>query len=188
VDRVKRRAVILDRDGTLNVRPPEHRYVTRVEDFAWLPRAQAALARLATAGFVLAVASNQRGVARGMVTEETLASIEERIQADLARQGCRIAAFRYCRHDLSAGCRCRKPMPGMLDDLVRTLDADRGASWMVGDAASDVEAGRAAGLRTALVGREAPGIVADLMAPTLHAAAVRIAGWAADAGPRLVRR
>jgi HAD superfamily hydrolase (TIGR01662 family) len=65
---LSRRAAFLDRDGTLNVRPGEHEYLTHVDQFVWLPGAPEALARLSRAGYVLAVVSNQRGVARGLVS------------------------------------------------------------------------------------------------------------------------
>lgn len=165
---LSRRAVFLDRDGTLNERPPEHEYVTSEHDFRWLPGAPEALARLARTGFLLAVVSNQRGVARGQVTTAALRAIERRIQTDLEPYGCRIDAFSYCLHDLDAGCACRKPRPGMLLDLAASLDVDLASSWMVGDAASDVEAGRAAGCRTALIGATNAGGAADLAAPTLE--------------------
>ena len=144
-DRGARAAVFLDRDGTLNVNPPPHQYLTRAGDFRWLPGAQDGVVRLAAAGFVLGVVSNQRGIARGLVTPQVLGEIERRIQADLAARGVRIEAFRYCPHDLDDHCDCRKPRPGMLRDLARPLEVDLTRSWMIGDSESDVEAGRAAG-------------------------------------------
>jgi D-glycero-D-manno-heptose 1,7-bisphosphate phosphatase len=109
------------------------------------------LARLAQAGYVLAVVSNQRGVARGLVSPAVLTAIEERIQRDLAPYGCRIDAFRYCVHEEHDGCSCRKPKPGMLLDLADELTLDLRTSWMIGDAVSDVLAGRGAGCHTALL-------------------------------------
>jgi D-glycero-D-manno-heptose 1,7-bisphosphate phosphatase len=168
VGSLSRRAVFLDRDGTLNVRPAEHEYLRNDHDFEWLDGAPEALARLAQAGFVLAVVSNQRGVARGLVTVEDLRRIERRIQADLSPLGCRIEAFRYCLHDTDAGCACRKPEPGMLRDLAELLDLDLVRSWMVGDTADDVEAGRAARCRTALIGAGPKPVAADVCAPSLE--------------------
>jgi D-glycero-D-manno-heptose 1,7-bisphosphate phosphatase len=161
-----RSAIFLDRDGTLNVKPPEHEYVTSVEGFVWLPGAREAVAQLARAGFVLTVVSNQRGVARGLVSLETLGRIEERIQNDLRPYGCAIASFRYCVHAADA-CDCRKPKPGMLLELAEALNLDLGASWIVGDAESDVRAGEAAGCRTAVVGDASSQIEADVQARTL---------------------
>lgn len=171
--RLSRRAVFLDRDGTLNVRPPEHQYVTSADGFTWIPGAREGLARLAQAGYALTVVSNQRGVGRGLVTHTVLREIEERIQRDLADQGCAIERFRYCFHGDEDDCECRKPRPGMIVQLADELDLDLGASWVIGDAPSDVEAGRAAGCRTALVGGAHAD--ADLLAPSLAAASDAIA-------------
>jgi D-glycero-D-manno-heptose 1,7-bisphosphate phosphatase len=162
--------VFLDRDGTLNVRPREHEYVTKERDFVWLPRAAEGVARLAQAGFVLTVVSNQRGVARGLVMPSVLREIEERIQDDLAVYGCAIGAFRYCFHDRDDGCQCRKPKPGMIVDLARELDLDLDRSWVIGDAESDVRAGAAAGCRTAFVGDAELALAPDVVAPSLFAA------------------
>ena len=109
-----RPAAFLDRDGTLNVRPAPHDYVRRAGDFAWLDGAAEGAARLAAGGFALAVVSNQRGVARGLVEPQVLRDIEQLIQRRLAELGCAIEAFRYCPHERDAGCDCRKPAPGML--------------------------------------------------------------------------
>lgn len=171
---MRRRGVLLDRDGTLNVRPRAHHYVTSVSDFRWLPGAREALARLARAGYVLAVASNQRGVARGLVGEAVLSDIESRIQAELRPLGCAIAAFRYCPHELDAGCDCRKPRPGMLIALASALDLDLQRSWMVGDSEADVAAGRAACCRTAFIGAESAGDGADVIGASLPEVAARI--------------
>jgi histidinol-phosphate phosphatase family protein len=179
---LSRRAAFLDRDGTLNMRPGEHEYLTQVDQFVWLPGAPEALARLGRASYVLAVVSNQRGVARGLVSLAVLRQIEQRIQDDLAVLECRIEVFRYCFHDLADACDCRKPRPGMLQDLARDLDLDLERSWMIGDAESDVAAGRAAGCHTAFVGPGALAGGADLVAPSLDQVSRTIA--AQVSGPR----
>jgi D-glycero-D-manno-heptose 1,7-bisphosphate phosphatase len=143
-----RPAVFLDRDGTINVRPPEHEYLTDPSEFRWLPGALDGMLKLAQAGLPLIVVSNQRGVARGLVTERTLSQVEAVIQAALGPYGHRVEAFRYCPHDLAAGCECRKPKPGLLRAAARDLDLDLEHSWMIGDTEADIEAGRAAGCRT----------------------------------------
>jgi D-glycero-D-manno-heptose 1,7-bisphosphate phosphatase len=127
---------------------------------------------------VLAVVSNQRGVARGLVSTATLAQIELEIQSRLREHGAEIAAFRYCPHELDAGCDCRKPAPGMLLALAGELELDLSRSWMIGDADSDVAAGRAAGCLTALIdaqGAHGDG-AADLTAGSLLAVAQAIVG------------
>src|SRR5947208_13952447 len=93
-----RPAVFLDRDGTLNVRPPEHEYVKDVADFVWIEGASEAVRLLASAGYLITVVSNQRGIARGLVQPSTIAQIENRIQRDLAAVGVQVVAFRYCFH------------------------------------------------------------------------------------------
>jgi D-glycero-D-manno-heptose 1,7-bisphosphate phosphatase len=189
-----RRAAFIDRDGTINVRPAAHEYLTSDSAFRWLPGAAQGLARLAHTGYVLAVVSNQRGVARGLVSPAVLTAIEERIQRDLAPYGCRIDAFRYCVHEEHDGCSCRKPKPGMLLDLADEMTLDLRSSWMIGDAMSDVLAGRAAGCQTVLlrddrVGAEGvpksdDGAEADLVASSLDGASQLIA----DRTNRLVCR
>jgi len=172
---VRRRAAFLDRDGTLNVRPPEHEYVASAEEFVWLPGAIQGVRRLADSGYLLLVVSNQRGVARGVLSPAVLEEIERRMQRDLAAQGCRIAAFRYCPHEEDARCQCRKPRPGMLLELARELDLDLAESWMIGDSESDVLAGQAAGCRSALIADRRPASRADLIASSLLQVSERIA-------------
>ena len=150
-----RRGAFLDRDGVLNVPPAEHAYVTAVDDFSWLPGARSAVADLKRAGYRVAVVSNQRGVARGLVDERVLAGIEQRIQEGLRPLGAAIDGFYYCVHDLDAGCDCRKPAPGLIVRAATELGIDRARSVVIGDQESDVAAGRAAGCRTVLVSPDA---------------------------------
>jgi D-glycero-D-manno-heptose 1,7-bisphosphate phosphatase len=181
--RVKRRAAFLDRDGTLNRRPPEHRYVASPAEFTWLPGAAQGAARLAAAGYVLAVASNQRGVSLGLVDGGVLRALEAIIQRGLAQHSCAIEAFSYCRHDERAKCACRKPRPGMILQLARELDLDLRRSWVIGDAESDILAGKAAGCRTALVGPVTESYDADLVAPSLDAVSRLVVREEAKAQP-----
>jgi histidinol-phosphate phosphatase family protein len=169
-----RRAAFLDRDGTLNVRPPEHEYVTRVHDFVWLAGAAEAMALLHHAGFVLAVVSNQAGVASGRVSLTALRQIEARIQRDLDELDCRVTAFRYCFHAVDEACACRKPRPGMLHELARDLGVNLDQSWMIGDAESDIAAGSAAGCQTAFIGSAAAAVDAGIVAPSLVEASRQI--------------
>jgi D-glycero-D-manno-heptose 1,7-bisphosphate phosphatase len=163
--------VLLDRDGVLNVRPPAHRYVESVNAFEWLPGARAALGVLSRAGYPLAVVSNQRGLARGLVTWSTLRAVEARIQADLAPFGAQVEGFYYCPHERDEGCDCRKPRPGLLLEAARELQLDLGLSTMIGDSEDDVKAGRSAGCYTILVGSTGSATAPDLMAPDFGSAA-----------------
>jgi D-glycero-D-manno-heptose 1,7-bisphosphate phosphatase len=171
---VRARAVFVDRDGTINVRPPPHDYVRSPRDFVWLPGAVDALVRLASAGFTIAVVSNQRGVGRGLVPLRTIQRIEAIIQRELAKQGVHVDGFRYCFHDPEVGCSCRKPKPGMLRAVARDLNVDLTKSWMVGDTLEDLLAGRAAGCATALIGDASSTMAADIVAESLDAVSLRV--------------
>jgi D-glycero-D-manno-heptose 1,7-bisphosphate phosphatase len=178
---VSRAAVLLDRDGTINVKAPPHEYITSRQEFVWLPGAADGLARLAGAGYVLAVVSNQRGVARGLVSFDVLEEIEQVIQRELRTRGCRITAFCYCPHEHEDNCDCRKPKPGMLLALARELDLDLASSWMIGDSESDVQAGAAAGCRTVRLAPSGEHSSADLLAGSLLDASRLIAAPVAAA-------
>jgi D-glycero-D-manno-heptose 1,7-bisphosphate phosphatase len=180
---MRRRAVFLDRDGTINVKPPTHAYLTAPDQFVWLPGAREGIARLAEEGYVIAVVSNQRGIARGLVSRSTLIELENRIQRDLASHGCAITAFRYCHHDLDAGCGCRKPRPGLILALAGELALDLSRSWLIGDTVTDVLAGKAAGCRTVLVGQPPVEVSPDLVVPSLAEASTRITRGAGAAAP-----
>lgn len=138
------RFVFLDRDGTLT---RDAGYTHRLEDYALLPGVPEALARLAAAGFRLAVVTNQSGIGRGLFDEAAYRAFQRRLTEDLAGQGVRLEASFHCPHTPDAGCACRKPQPGLLLQARDALGADLRRSWMVGDARRDVEAGLAAGCR-----------------------------------------
>ena len=144
-----RRAVFLDRDGTLNV---DIGYPRDPDRITLLPGAAEGLRAFTEAGFALVVVSNQSGIGRGLVTPSEAAAVHERICGLLAEAGTKIDDYRYCPHAPEDRCDCRKPRPSMLHDGARKLGIDLKRSWMVGDKPSDVEAGRRAGCRTVLIG------------------------------------
>ncbi len=151
--------------------------MTRIEDFSILPGAIDGLVQLARCGHRLVVVSNQRGITRGLVSEQVLRGTEEALQEALRPHGAEIAGFYYCPHEKDAGCDCRKPRPGLLLRAADELGLDLVASWMVGDKATDVEAGIAAGCRTAYLGEER-GVSATLTATSLAEAVDLICGSA----------
>ena len=150
VDReVTRRAVFLDRDGVLNasvVRDGRPYPPARVEDLEILPGVPGALGELKRAGFVLLVVTNQPDVGRGTQSRAAVEAIHERMRAELP-----LDAIYSCYHDDGDRCACRKPAPGMLVDGARDWDVALPASFMVGDRWRDIEAGVAAGCRTAFI-------------------------------------
>lgn len=143
--------IFLDRDGTLNVRPPKACYVERPEDFIWLDGAKEAVKRLKDAGYTVILVSNQPGIARGALTEKALEDIHEKMQQDLKEIGAWIDRIYYCPHNWDDGCTCRKPMPGMFFQAQKELSLDLTRCYMIGDDPRDMDAGKAAGCKCMLV-------------------------------------
>jgi len=150
-----RRAVFLDRDGTIN---EEREYLHRVEDFAFIPGAPEAIRDLRRAGFLVIVVTNQSGIGRGYYDEAALARLHAHMDKELALVGAAVDAYYYCPHhprhgvgDYRRECDCRKPLPGMLLSAAREWHVDLGASYVVGDKMVDVEVALAAGCRPILV-------------------------------------
>ncbi len=140
--------VLLDRDGTLNRKPPEGEYVLRPEDLELLPGVAAAIRRLNDARVPTAIVTNQRCVARGMLTEPDLDAIHDALRAALhAAAGAYVDAIYHCPHEHGT-CHCRKPEPGLLEQAAQRFGAAPGATVVIGDTDSDVEAGRRFGART----------------------------------------
>jgi len=146
-----KRAAFLDRDGVINRKPKEGQYVTRWEEMQFLPGVAEGIALLIGAGFCVIVASNQRCVAKGLLTVRELDLIHERMCEELAAAGAVITEVYYCPHETQPPCSCRKPAPGMLLAAARAHEIDLAASWMIGDSDIDVEAGKNAGCRTARI-------------------------------------
>jgi len=146
-----KRAAFLDRDGVINRKPKEGQYVTRWEEMQFLPGVAEGIALLIGAGFCVIVASNQRCVAKGLLTVRELDLIHQRMCQELAAAGAVITEVYYCPHETQPPCSCRKPAPGMLLSAARAHEIDLTASWMIGDSDIDVEAGKNAGCRTARI-------------------------------------
>jgi histidinol-phosphate phosphatase family protein len=142
-----RRALFLDRDGTLIVDVGYPREPERVELIPGVAEVMAGLQK----SWALVVISNQSGVGRGRITEAEAKAVHERFVQLFADAGVTFAGSYYCPHAPDAACRCRKPLPGMLQDAAAELDLDMPASVMIGDKESDAEAGRAAGCGRVIV-------------------------------------
>jgi D-glycero-D-manno-heptose 1,7-bisphosphate phosphatase len=170
------RAVFLDRDGVINRKAPEGAYITRWEDFQFLPGVTEGILLLNKAGWSVIVVSNQRCVARGLLTAAELEKIHHRMNCELSQAGARLQAIYYCPHEKEPPCDCRKPSPGMLLTAAREHQVDLSISWLVGDSESDIEAGKRAGCRTLrIVEGPAPrGGSADAFARSLLEASLKI--------------
>lgn len=162
------RCVFFDRDGVVNESPGAGRYVLDWSGFRLQRGFVEALRLVQECGYVAAVVTNQRAVAKGLVSLEKIDDMHRRLR-NLLRDihGLQLIDVIVCPHE-SGECECRKPLPGMLLELCRRHNLDMPASWMVGDAETDVEAGRRAGCRTILVNPE-PGLTAaDYTTPAME--------------------
>lgn len=155
------KAVFLDRDGTLNV---DYGYVVTARQWRFLPHVVPALQRLQGAGYRLVVVTNQSAIARGYASREQVDQLHAWVDQQLRQQGVQLAGWYLCPHHphISGPCSCRKPKPGLLLQAAHELGLNLAASWMIGDKASDVEAGQAAGCRSLRL--NGPGHFADLAA------------------------
>lgn len=151
----KRRAVFLDRDGTINI---EKDYLHKIEDFEFIPGAPEAIKRLKDAGFLVIVVSNQSGVGRGYFDEQAVERLHRYLQSELAGHNTLIDAFYFCPHHPEKGignykivCDCRKGAPGMLLQAAIDYNIDLSRSFMVGDKLADIEAAENAGCQPILI-------------------------------------
>lgn len=143
-----RRAVFLDRDGTIL---DEVGYLNHISRFRMLPGAVAGIRRLNLAGIPVIVVTNQSGVARGFFREEMIVQIHERMTAELGAGGAHVDGIYYCPHGTEVGCDCRKPLPGMLEQAAQEHGLEVAGSGLVSDRYDDIAMGHAAGCRTVMV-------------------------------------
>jgi len=142
------RCVFFDRDGIVNASPGAGRYVLCWEDFHLLPEFVEALRVVRAHGYQAVIVTNQRAVARGLMSVAVLKAMHRRLRnLLLKRYSLDLLDVVYCPHDVGE-CECRKPSPGMLQAMARKHGLDLAASWMVGDHETDIEAGQRAGCRT----------------------------------------
>jgi len=152
---MKRRAVFIDRDGTLS---EEVGYINHPSRFLLFPYAAGAVKLLNDHEWLAVIITNQAGVARGYFDEAMIQTVHDNLKRDLQSVGARIDGIYYCAHHPSVGeppyrqdCDCRKPKPGLIKRAATDLNIDVQQSWMIGDRYSDIELARNAGVRSALV-------------------------------------
>lgn len=159
------RAVFLDRDGVINelVYHREQGIVDSpftVGQFRLLPGVGEAIRKLRETDYRLVLVSNQPGIAKGNMSEETFQEIRQKMKEELSKEGVSLDGEYYCFHHpeakvetLRVNCGCRKPKPGLLLQAAKDMDIDLSRSWMIGDGLTDVKAGKQVGCRTILLGR-----------------------------------
>ncbi|WP_207060743.1 D-glycero-beta-D-manno-heptose 1,7-bisphosphate 7-phosphatase [Motiliproteus sp. SC1-56] len=141
--------LILDRDGVIN-EDSDH-YVKSVDEWIPIPGSIEAIARLSQAGYQVVVATNQSGLARGYFQLDDLVAMHEKMSRLVEAAGGKLEGVFYCPHGPDDGCDCRKPAPGLIDQIERALNCSAKDSFIVGDSLRDLEAGLAKGCRPVLV-------------------------------------
>ena len=141
--------IILDRDGIIN--QDSLHYIKSPDEFILLPTSAHAIARLNVAGYRIAVATNQSGVARGLYDLAQLAAIHEKMLAGVKAAGGHIDVVEYCPHMPDSGCPCRKPRAGLLINIAKRLDCSLLNVPFVGDRVSDIQAAETVGAKPIMV-------------------------------------
>ena len=141
--------LILDRDGVINY--DSDAYIKSVEEWIPLPGSIEAIAQLSKAGWTVAIATNQSGIARGYYDIATLDAMHARLRMLVAEQGGEVGLVVYCPHGPDEGCDCRKPKPGMLKIISEHYKVPLAGIWFVGDSLGDLEAAKAVDSQPVLV-------------------------------------
>ena len=173
-------AIFLDRDGVIIRKASDGEYVADWSEVEFLPGSSEAIAAFCRFGYKVIVVTNQRGVATGKIDLSKLEEIHTRMKNVISSRGGNVSAIYFCPHDISEGCTCRKPKAGMLLAAAAEHQLRLTECWMVGDAATDIAAGKSVGCWTALITQseafrqwaEKP----DICAESLALAAKRILG------------
>lgn len=141
--------LILDRDGVINY--DSDAYIKNLDEWIPLPGAIEAIARLSRAGWTVAVATNQSGLARGYYDQAALDAMHARLRQLVAEQGGELGLIVHCPHGPDDGCDCRKPKPGMLRQIAAHYGTSLAGVWFVGDSSGDLNAALAVGCQPVLV-------------------------------------
>ncbi len=141
--------IILDRDGVINHAADDD--IARVEDWNPIDGSIEAIARLKKAGYLVTVASNHSGIARGRYREAELQTMNARLDELLAARGAALDGYFFCPHGPADNCICRKPKPGLLFQIAQRFEIDLAATPLVGDNISDIKAARMANAIPVLV-------------------------------------
>ncbi len=177
-----KKAVFLDRDGTLNEDPGYLSDPAQLKLYQGVPEA---LGRLKKAGFLLIIVSNQSGVGRGLIKKETLPKIHEKLDELLKPFSATIDQYQLCYHRPEDYCECRKPKVLLFQNAQKSLQIDLSSSYMVGDKVSDIIAGQNAGCKaTVLVrtghGQESEKLLNDIEPDVITDGMAEAANWILD--------
>ena len=146
-----KKIVLLDRDGVVNRKAAEGDYVKSWSEFEFLPEAVEALELLTANGYDIYIITNQRGIARGLMSQDDVDMIHRKMREELEKHGAKISGIYVCPHSENDNCDCRKPKPGLLYRAAGDHDFNLTKAVFIGDKESDMQAGQAAGCKTVLV-------------------------------------
>ncbi|WP_049723021.1 D-glycero-beta-D-manno-heptose 1,7-bisphosphate 7-phosphatase [Gilvimarinus polysaccharolyticus] len=141
--------VILDRDGVINQDTGD--FVRNADEWQPIPGSIAAIARLHQAGFTVVVATNQSGLARGHFDLDDLEAMHAKLTQLVEAEGAELGAIFYCPHGPDDNCKCRKPLPGLVDAIEAEFNTSAEGVALVGDSLRDLQTGLAKGCRLILV-------------------------------------
>lgn len=144
-----KKLIILDRDGVINY--DSENYIKSPAEWIPIPGSLEAIASLNKAGYLVAIASNQSGIGRGLFSEATLALIHTKMQQALQEKNAHIDAIFYCPHTPEDRCECRKPKPGLLHQAAERFHCSLQGVLFIGDSLRDIEAAQVAGCIPILV-------------------------------------
>ncbi|MBN2279650.1 MAG: HAD family hydrolase [Candidatus Marinimicrobia bacterium] len=144
-----KKAIFLDRDGTINF--DSEKYIRTLQDFRLFPYTAEALEKFYKAGFELIIITNQSGIGRGYFSEEIFHQMNHLMLGELAKRNVRILDIRFCPHLPESQCDCRKPKPSHVLQAAWDHDIDLSQSWFIGDSQKDIQTGYNARCKTALV-------------------------------------
>lgn len=140
------KALFVDRDGVINIKPVDHDYVKSWEEFSFVNGIENLLKKYFNDGFKIFVITNQRGISRRLVKQSLFNEISRKMAETLKKQGVIVSAVYYCPHGEQEGCGCRKPKPGLITAAVKDYNINISQSILIGDSDSDIKAGRSAHL------------------------------------------
>lgn len=148
---MQKKAVFLDRDGTINV---DFGYVYNPDKLVFIDGVEASLKKLQDAGYLLIIVTNQSGIGRGYFSEKEANKFNEYLVKALQQVGVSITDIFMCPHSPEDKCDCRKPSPKLVNDAIKKYDIDPNQSYMLGDKQSDVDCGHNAGVMSFLINKE----------------------------------
>lgn len=144
---MQNKMIFLDRDGVINRKAPPHDYIKSANEFRMLPGAGKAIHLLNVAGYKVVIVTNQRGIARGLMTMEDLNQVHQFMKKELLNFEAHIDDIFVCPHDIGQ-CHCRKPDIGLFLQAEKKFAIDKDKSYIIGDSRTDIEAGKNYGIKT----------------------------------------